>query len=111
MGYNAAGTAGVAARHQEYHMAESNRTHELRVRLTEGEHQQVRQAASICNLPMAIWARQLILVAAGRAIESDLAETLDTCTDPGHPAYDPEFTAKLRKIRPDWFDKPDTTRK
>jgi hypothetical protein len=35
--------------------------------------------------------------------EHELAEALDHYTDLTHPEYDPEFDAKIRKLRPDWF--------
>lgn len=36
--------------------------------------------------------------------EADLAVALDHYTNPLDPEYDAEFTAELRRIRPDWFD-------
>jgi hypothetical protein len=36
--------------------------------------------------------------------EAELAEALERYTDPDDPEYDPVFTEKLRRLRPDWFD-------
>jgi hypothetical protein len=43
-----------------------HRKHEVRVRLTAQEHQQVRRAAAARSLPTALWLRQLALAAAVR---------------------------------------------
>lgn len=37
------------------------------------------------------------------AKEAELAEALEAYTTPGDPQYDPEFDAKIRALRPDWF--------
>jgi hypothetical protein len=34
----------------------------------------------------------------------ELAEDLEHYTDPDDPQYDEEFTEKLRRMRPDWFN-------
>ena len=36
--------------------------------------------------------------------ERELAEALEHYTNPDDPQYDAEFTAELRRIRPDWFN-------
>lgn len=36
--------------------------------------------------------------------ERDLAESLAAYTDPSNEEYDPVLTARLREIRPDWFE-------
>ena len=38
------------------------------------------------------------------AKEAELAEALDAYTTPGDPQYDPKFDAKIRALRPDWFE-------
>lgn len=38
------------------------------------------------------------------AKEAELAEALETYTTLGHPQYDPKFDAKIRALRPDWFE-------
>ena len=35
--------------------------------------------------------------------ETKLAVTLDISTNPSSPGYDPSFSRKIRRIRPDWF--------
>lgn len=36
--------------------------------------------------------------------ESELAEALESYTDPSNPEYDPEFDREIRTLRPDWFE-------
>lgn len=38
------------------------------------------------------------------AKEAELAEALEAYTTLGHPQYDPKFDAKIRALRPDWFE-------
>lgn len=35
--------------------------------------------------------------------EAELAHALERHTDPNDPLFDPEFTAELQRLRPDWF--------
>jgi hypothetical protein len=37
--------------------------------------------------------------------EHELAVALDNYTNPKHPEYDAKFTKKIKKLRPDWFEK------
>ncbi len=36
--------------------------------------------------------------------ETELAEALESYTNPNSPEYDPEFDRQIRKVRPDWFE-------
>lgn len=42
--------------------------------------------------------------------EAELADALERYTNPDDPEYDPEFDAKIRKLRPDWFGEDVTDR-
>jgi len=41
----------------------------------------------------------------GEDREAELAEALESYTDPTHSEYDPDFDRQIRTLRPDWFDK------
>ena len=61
-----------------------HRKHEVRVRLTAQEHQQVRRAAAARSLPMALWLRQLALAACRQDRQRDQQVTIITPSTKEH---------------------------
>ena len=53
------------------------------------------------------WIEAIAIIAVDLAeqddAEADLALALQRYTDPSDPIYDPDFTAELQRLRPDWF--------
>ena len=43
--------------------------------------------------------------------ENELGEALENYTNPAHPEYDAEFSAEIKKIRPDWIKEIEAERK